>query len=404
MTPPSIIEFPEDPTPQGPLVGLKVLDASAVVAGPWASSQFADLGAEVIMVERVDGADTMRLTGAIDAERDPDQSGCWVSMHRNKRAIALNLRDERAVDILRTLAAEADVFLQNFRPGVAARLGISYDDLAAINPELIYVSVSGFGQTGPYSSQPVYDPIVQGLSGAASAQGGDFIKSIAADKTTAMTSAINVLAAIYARDRGLGGQHIEVSLLESTIAWLWPDAYWNHALPDGTPVPTYDVWYAPYDTADGQLSAVWVSYKQFQGAARAVGRPELAEDPRFASRESRLIHSILMRQEFGKALAEMSTKDAIEALQSADVPCAPVLSRDEVIVDPQVEHTGIIVEMEHPTAGRTLTTRPPATFSKTPTSIRLPAPGRGEHDDEVLSELGYEQARIDELRADGVIL
>ena len=300
----------------GPLVGLKVLDASAVVAGPWASTQLADLGADVIFVERVDGADTMRLTGPVNGE----QSGCWVAMHRNKRSLALNLRDAQAIEILKKLAAESDIFLQNFRPGVADRLGIGYDDLKAVNPDLIYISISGFGPTGPYANQPVYDPIVQGLSGAAFAQGGDFFKSIIVDKTTAMTTATAALAAVIARSNGAGGQHIQISLLESILAWLWPDVYWNHALPDSEPVPTYSIWYSPYNTADGQISAVWVSYKQFQSAARALGRPDLAEDERFASREGRLRHSLLMRAEFGAALKDLTTEQALAALRTADVP------------------------------------------------------------------------------------
>ncbi len=384
----------------GPLVGLKVLDASAVIAGPWASSQLADMGADVIFIERVEGADTMRLTGPVHG----GQSGCWVAMHRNKRSLALNLRDQQAIDILKKLAAESDLFLQNFRPGVADRLGIGYEDLKAINPELIYISISGFGPTGPYSDQPVYDPIIQGLSGAAFAQGGDFFKSVVVDKTTAMTTANAALAAVIARSNGAGGQHIQISLLESILSWLWLDVYWNHALPDSDPVPTYSVWYAPYDTSDGQVSAVWVSYAQFQNAARALGRPDLAEDARFATRESRLQHSLIMRAEFGAALKGFTTEEALDALRRVDVPSAPVLSLDEVLEDPQVKHTGIIVEDIHPTAGRTVTTRPPAHFSKTPTAITRPAPDRGQHSSEILAQLGYDPSVIEELRDGGVIL
>ena len=384
----------------GPLVGLKVLDASAVVAGPWASTQLADLGADVIFVERVDGADTMRLTGPVNGE----QSGCWVAMHRNKRSLALNLRDAQAIEILKKLAAESDIFLQNFRPGVADRLGIGYDDLKAVNPNLIYISISGFGPTGPYANQPVYHPIVQGLSGAAFAQGGDFFKSIIVDKTTAMTTATAALAAVIARSNGAGGQHIQISLLESILAWLWPDVYWNHALPDSEPVPTYSIWYSPYNTADGQISAVWVSYKQFQSAARALGRPDLAVDERFASREGRLRHSLLMRAEFGAALKGLTTEQALAALRTADVPSAPVLALDDVFDDPQVIHTGIIVEEQHPTAGRIVTTRPPAHFSETPTAITRPAPDRGQHSEEILSALGFDAADIAEMREAGTII
>lgn len=384
----------------GPLDGIKVLDVSAVVAGPWASSQMADMGAEVIMIERVDAADTMRLTGPTVG----DQSGCWVSMHRSKQAMALNLRDPRALDILKQLAAEADIFLQNYRPGVADRLGIGYEDLKAINPDLVYVSVSGFGPDGPYAKQPVYDPLIQAMSGLASAQGGDFVKSIVVDKVTAMTVCNAALAALVGRGNGAGGQHIQISLLEALMAWMWPDVYWNEALPDAPPIPSYSIWYSPYDTADGQVAAVWVSYKQFQAACIAVGRPEVANDERFATREGRLAHSLEMRAEFSVALADMTTEAVLDGLRSADVPCAPVLSREEAMADPQVEHMKILIESDHPTAGKTVTVRPPATFSGTPATIRSHAPGRGENTDEILRGLGLDDATVAELREQGIVL
>ncbi len=383
----------------GPMTGIKVLDASAVLAGPWASSIMADMGAEVIFIERHNGADTMRLTGAVKG----DQSGVWVAMQRNKRGIALNLREPRAIDLVKQLAAESDIFLQNFRPGVAERLGISYDALSAVNPDLIYVSISGFGSTGPYAGQPVYDPIVQGIAGMAATQNGDFVRSVIADKTTAMTAANAALGALIGRLNGAGGQHVELSMLEALLAWMWPDVYWNESLPDEEPVPTYSVWYAPYNTKDGQLSAVWVSYGQFQAAARAVGRPDVAEDPRFSTRNGRLRHSLEMRASFGDALGTLTTEEALTALRSVDVPCAPVLDRAEAMSDPQVRHLEILVEAEHPTAGRTVTARPPARFSATPTRIRSHAPGHGEHTDEVLAELGLDPAAIATLREESVI-
>ncbi|MDA3040446.1 MAG: CoA transferase, partial [Actinomycetota bacterium] len=229
-------------------------------------------------------------------------------------------------------------------------------------------------------------------------------KSIVVDKPTAMTTATAALAAVIARSNGAGGQHIQISLLESILAWLWPDVYWNHALPDAEPVPTYSIWYAPYDTADGQISAVWVSYEHFQNAARALGRPDLAEDVRFASRGSRLRHSLVMRAEFAAALKDFTTEQALAALRAADVPSAPVLALDDVFDDPQVIHTGIIVEELHPTAGRIVTTRPPAHFSKTPTAITRPAPGRGQHSDEILAAIGYEPADVAAMREAGVVI
>ena len=383
----------------GPMTGIKVVDASTVLAGPWAGTMMADMGADVIMIERVDALDPMRLTGPVKG----DQSGVWVSAHRNKRSIALNLRDERATEIVKQLVADADVFLQNFRPGVAERLGIGYEHLAPVRDGLIYVSVSGFGPTGPYSKQPVYDPIVQSVVGMVGAQGGDLVKSVLADKITAMTVANATMGALIGRQNGSGGQHVEVSMLEALLAWVWPDVFWNEAMPNEDPAPTYSVWYSPYDTKDGQLTAVWVSHKQFQGAARALGRPDVADDPRFATRDGRLKHSLEMRALFGDALSMWSTDDALEALQSADVPCARVLERAEVMADPQVEHMKLLVEAEHPVGGHTVTVRPAARYSETPTGIHRHAPSRGEHTDEVLAGLGLDAAAITSLRDDAVV-
>ncbi len=383
---------------KGPLKGIRVLDVASAVAGPWASTQLADAGADVIFVEKVDTPDVMRMSGAAEG----DQSGPWVAMHRNKRAMALNLRDERGRQIIHQLAADADVFIQNYRPGVADRLGIGYDDLSAINPDIIYISISGVGPTGPYSTQRVYDPIIQALSGIIEAQGGDHMKTVVADKTTAMTAANAALAALVARGNGAGGQHVELNLLDSTLNWVWLDLYWNLAMPDAPPVPTYSDWYVPYNTSDGQITAVWTNHHQYVSAARAVNREDLVDDPRFASRELRLKNSAAQRTEFTAALAVMTTHDALTALKAGDVPCAPVLSREQVLDDPQVAHNGTIIEMENPNGGRSRTIRPPAHFAKTPTEVSSHAPGWGEHTDEILSELGYDTATMDAYRDEGV--
>jgi len=383
----------------GPLAGIKVLDVSAAVAGPWASSQLAEQGASVVFVEKVGIRDVMRQTGAIEG----DQSGCWVQMHRNKRAIDLDVRTDEGREILRRLADEADVFIQNFRPGVADRLGIGYPDLSARNPEIVYLSISGFGADGPYANRPVYDPIIQGLSGMADVQNGDFVRSIVADKTTAMTAANAVLAALVARAGGAGGQHIEVNLLDSMLAWLFVDTYWNLTLPDAEPAPTYSEWYAPWQTSDGLITANWTNFAQYQGACRAVGRADLADDPRFSTREARMRNAHAQRAEFGAALLMLTSEQALDALRAADVSCGPVLDRHEVLDDPQVRHNGTVIEGEHPTAGRTRTVRPPARFSETPTAIERHAPGKGEHTVEILGELGVPAEEIERLREIGVV-
>ena len=384
---------------RGPLAGITVVDVSSAVAGPWVSSWLAELGAEVIFIEKVGVPDVMRMTGAITG----DQSGSWVHLHRNKRGMDLDIRSETGRDILLKLVAQADVFVQNFRPGVVQRLQIDYPALSALNPELVYLSVSGFGPDGPYADRPVYDPIIQALSGMAEAQNGTYVKAVVADKTTAMAGTNAVLAALVARSNGAGGQHIELALLDAMLHWMWVEVFWNESLPDGEPAPTYSEWYEPWNTVDGQIAANWVNFEQYKGACHALGRPELADDPRFATRDARLQNADAQRSEFAATLETMLTDDALSALEAADVPCARVVSRQEVFQDPQVLHNDIIISETHPTAGRIRTAKPPAKFSKTPTALTRHAPGKGEHTDEILRELGLSSSEIDELRNHNIV-
>tara|TARA_Y100000768_G_scaffold301222_1_gene235024 strand:+ start:9660 stop:10838 length:1179 start_codon:yes stop_codon:yes gene_type:complete len=383
----------------GPLAGIRVVDVSSAVAGPWVSSWLAELGAEVIFIEKVGVPDVMRMTGAISG----DQSGSWVHLHRNKRGMDLDIRSETGRDILLKLVAQADVFIQNFRPGVVQRLHIDYPALSALNPELVYLSVSGFGPDGPYADRPVYDPIIQALSGMAEAQNGTYVKAVVADKTTAMAGTNAVLAALVARSNGAGGQHIELALLDAMLHWMWVEVFWNESLPDGEPAPTYSEWYEPWNTVDGQIAANWVNFEQYKGACHALGRPELADDPRFATRDARLQNADAQRSEFAATLETMLTDDALSALEAADVPCARVVSRQEVFQDPQVLHNDIIISETHPTAGQIRTAKPPAKFSKTPTALTRHAPGKGEHTDEILSQLGLDSSEIDELRKHNIV-
>lgn len=383
----------------GPLAGIKVVDVSSAVAGPWVSSWLAELGAEVIFIEKVGVPDVMRMTGAIKG----DQSGSWVHLHRNKRGMDLDIRTDAGRNILTKLISEADVFIQNFRPGVASRIQIDYPALSAVNPELVYLSVSGFGANGPYADKPVYDPIIQALSGMTEAQNGTYVKAVVADKTTAMAGANAVLAALVARSNGAGGQHIELALLDAMLHWMWVEVFWNESLPDGEPAPTYSEWYEPWDTADGQIAANWVNFEQYKGACEALGRSDLASDPRFATRDARLQNADAQRSEFAESLKTMLTKEALAALEAADVPCARVVSRQEVFQDPQVLHNDIIVSETHPTAGRIRTAKPPAKFSKTPTALIRHAPGKGEHTNEILGELGFDSNEIDKLRRQNIV-
>jgi len=260
----------------GALEGIRVLDVGAAVAGPWASTWQADPGVDVFLVEPVDRMDVMRLTGPVSG----DVSGSWVQLHRNKRAIRVDLRAEEGRNIILALATRMDVFSQNTQPGMIDRLGLGYEDLRAANRELVYLSVSGFGPTGPYSDQRVYDPVIQAVLGMAESQGGDFPKTFAADKTTAMTAANAPLTALAGRSLGRRGQHVEVNLFDANVSWLWVDCMWNESIEAAKEVPTYRSWYSRYQTSDGHLAAVWVTEQQFAGAMSALEAPHLAEHPR----------------------------------------------------------------------------------------------------------------------------
>ena len=237
----------------------------------------------------------------------------------------------------------------------------------------------------------------------AEAQNGTYVKAVVADKQTAMAGANAILAALVARSNGAGGQHIEVALLDAMLHWMWLEVFWNESLPEGEPAPTYSEWYEPWDTADGQIAANWVNFAQYKGACQALGRPELAEDPRFATRDARLQNSAAQRAEFAAVLKRFSTDDALSALEEADVPCARVLSRQEVFDDPQVLHNDIIVSEVHPAAGPIRTVKSPVRFSGTPTGLHRPAPSKGEHTDEILDELGFSQNQIQDLHNQNIV-
>lgn len=383
----------------GALAGIRVVDVSAAVAGPFTSTQLADMGADVIMVEPVHRPDVMRVTGPVVG----DVSGSWVTMNRNKRAIALDVRDQRGLQALHELVDGADVFVQNFRPGVAERIGLGYEALSARNERLIYVSVSGYGPDGPYADQPVYDPIIQATAGVVAAQGGDFVKNVMADKVTALTAANAALGALVARGRTGRGQHVQVNMLDATLSFVWLDSYWNHSIEGLEPVPTYTEWYQPYDTSDGQIALAWPTDDKFRRAVEGLGRPELADDERFATRAGRVLHAAALLEQCRSTFAARTTEEALACLRDADVPSARVLTRDEVLHDPQVVHNRLVETHSHPRAGTIRITRPAARFGDTPSGIGRQAPGFGEHTDEVLAELGYDRELLATLRADGVI-
>jgi hypothetical protein len=388
----------------GPLQGFTVVEACQMVAGPMAAMLCADLGADVVKIEQPRGGDRMRLLG----HRVGSIGALWAGVNRGKRSLVLDLQHAGGLVALNDLVAGADVFVQNFRPGVAARLGIDEASLRAVNPGLVYVSISGFGDSGPYIDQKSYDYVVQMLSGMAALQGGDgnpeLIRNIVIDKVTAMTATQSILAALLARAGGAGGQHVRLSMIDTAVAFLWPDGMMQHTLLDTDRVttgPHMADGYVVRPTADSYLALVATSNSQFPGLCAALGREEWLTDPRFITLADREANAEALTELIGIEVARHPGRELVQRLHANDVPCALSNPVDRVHLDPQVAHNRILVEHERPWLGQVREPRPPALYSVTPTSLGRHAPRLDEHTDEILTELGRDPQQIAALRASG---
>lgn len=391
----------------GPLEGFRIVDLTAIVSGPFATQILADQGADVIKVEPPRIGDMVRTIGY----RRRDVSTSFASINRNKRSIVIDLKIPAGVELLMELVATADAFVQNFRPGAVERLGIAYDDVRRVKPEIVYLSISGFGDTGPYAAKRVYDPVIQMLSGMVETQTNpavgkpDFVRNIVCDKVTSLTAAQAITSALLARATGKGGQHVRLAMLDAAVAFLWPDAMVNETFVGDDVkrgLSMSDI-YAVFEAEDGFMAIYASSNAEWRALCRATGRPELVEDERFRSPNRRGRNFQAMYAEIRKMFSGMSVAEACRLLDAADVPCAPMLSRAGLRDDPQVIANELIVEQEFEHVGRVRQPRPAARFEGTPTSIRTAPPVLGEHTDRVLRELGKSTEAIGQLRADGVV-
>ena len=388
----------------GALAGFRIIDVTQVISGPLATRILADQGADVIKVEPPVG-DILRHMGGIGG-----LSPTFATTNRSKRSIVLDLKKENGLDTLRQLVSEADVFIQNSRPGIAERMGMGEAALRAINPKLIYVSICGFGEEGPYSHKRVYDPLIQGMSTLADIQSGQgdrprLIRVIVPDKVTALTAAQSITAALLARERTGQGQHVRLSMLDAVIAFVWPEAMAYHTfvspeVPKINPVARRDM---VYDTSDSYIIVSTVAHREWQAFCRAAGRRDWLEDPRFQNTAGLVAHAAERLEMMAEVLKTRTTEHWLEVLDEADVPCAPVLTRDNVHLNPQVQANGIIVEQEHPVVGLVRQARPAEQMDVTPSAISGPAPTLGQHTEEVLLEMGLNHERISELRESGAL-
>ncbi len=385
----------------GPLSGFRVLDMSAVVSGPLTAALLADQGADVIKVERLSG-DIQRHVGS---QRN-GFSGFFHVLNRGKRSIALDLGTSAGKAIVHRLAENADVVVQNFRPGVVDRLGIGYADLSAHNQGLVYLSISGFGQTGPRAHQRAYDPIIQCYSGIVEVQGRihlehpdapEQVNMLLLDKLTAYTGAQAITAALLARSKSGQGQHIELSMLDTAIAFSWADVAADLILQpeEGHPIderPPVGASGHLTEYADGWGATMTLSDAEFQGMCAAYDLPELAADPRFATLSNRMSNRIEYREVLHSVVAEaarkMTLSEAEQRLNAHEVPFAKAGKLSELAADPQVQNNALFRSLDHPIAGRLIDARPAALFGNTPNEPSRPAPRIGEHTEEILKELG----------------
>ncbi len=391
----------------GPLSGVQVIDLTRIIAGPYATMMLADQGADVIKVEELGSGDLVRQLG----HRSGGIPATFLNNNRNKRSITLDLKSDAGREVLLRLCEDADVLVQNFRAGVVERLGIDEAAVRARSPNIIYVSMNGFGEMGPMCDKPAYDPIIQALTGLASVQGGSdearprLVRTILPDKLTGMTAAQAISSALYARAQTGEGQHVKVSMTDSVLAFLWSSDYGSQTFVD-RPVSVQKAASfidLIYETADGYMTVAVNSDKEWQALTRALDKSEWLEDSRFLTptlREANINDRLSLIQE---VLKTRSTAAWVDCLEAENVPCAPVLHRKDVIHHPQIVASGILVETDHPEAGRLLQTRNAARFDKTPSAIRWGAPRLGAHNDEVLGAAGYTEGEIDALRRQGVI-
>ncbi len=382
----------------GPLDGIRVVDLTSMVSGPLATMMLGDQGADVVKVEAPGGGDHTR--GA--ANRRGGMSASFLHNNRNKRSVVLDLKSDAGRAALLRVAAGADVFVQNFRPGVVERLGVGEEAIRAVAPKIVYVSLSGFGEVGPYAQKPVYDPLVQAVSGLASVQAGSdeakprLVRTILPDKLTGIVAAQAIAAALFSRERTGEGQHIRLSMLEAVAAFLWGSDMGSQTFVEGDLPQQEAASFADliYETATTPISVAVQSDREWRALVAAVAMPDWSADERFTTVELRQRNIDSRLELTQQVLRTRSADEWLARLTEAGVPCAPVLTRTATLTHPQFAALDIVTEIEHPQAGRIRDARPAARFSATPAALSRPAPGYGADTAAVLRDAGLGDGEI----------
>ena len=391
----------------GPLEGVKIIDLTSMISGPMGAMILADQGAEVIKVEPLGGEQLRHMAAPYNGVNAP-----FYSCNRGKKSLAIDLKSAEGKEVLIKLIKESDVFMQNFRPGTTDRMGFGYDELKKINPNLIYLSISGFGNKGPYAQSRVYDPVIQALSGATDIQADrnsgepKMFRIVIADKVTSLTAAQAVSSALYAREKNSEGQHIKLSMLDSVVAFFWPEGMTGLVFKDNE----FDVRKLQgsqdliYKAKDRYITAGAVSDAEWKGMCNALNMEDLIEDERFATSAARVINSEERKKITGEEIKKWDSEEILDRFQTEGVPSAPLLDRMELMDHEQIIANQTILRDKYDGFGEVRQARPAALFEGTPSKIKRPAPKLGEHSKEILDHLGISEETQNRMIEEGKVI
>ena len=383
----------------GPLEGIKIVDISTIVSGPLAASMLGDQGAEVIKIEPPYRGENARVMGPIK-----EGSGAlFAVVNRSKRSLAIDLKQEESKKIIYKLIESADVIIDNFRPGALERLGLDYETINKYNPRIIQMSITGYGETGPYSKRRVYDPLIQATAGVCDAQSIDgqpkYMKTLMCDKITSLTAAQAMTAALYKREKTNKGQRVTLSMLDTALYFMWSDSMYNYSWhgDDWTPMPNIADFYEPVKTKDGHIALVAINDSEFAGVLKAIGKEDLLEDERFSTTENRLMNVMEMQEILLNAYSEFTSDELVKRMEENDVPAAKINKREEIFSDPQVINNNSVINTKKDGEDLLKGPKPPANFLDNQCEEPKFMPALGQHSSEILKEYGFSDDEINNL-------